>query len=133
MTIVIPELVLTLVVYMGLLGGGMLVLCNRYGITDQSVKSKIKKLYYNLRYPYGATYDIKVGTKWNYVKKFMAERREYAHSIIENSSRDFVFYVDNEHMRMHIDMIDAHVARDTTVQFRFRKEEDLVMFMVRWS
>ena len=120
-----PQMVVLFLVYAVLIGIGF--------ITNRLFKFKIKKLYYNLRYPHGATYDIKVGAKWNYVKKFMAERREYAHSIIENSARDFVYYVDNEHMRMQIDMIDAHVACDTVVHFRFRKKEDLVMFMVRWS
>ena len=133
MTITIPEWVVLLVVYIGLLGGGMIVLCNRYGITDDNIKTKCKRLYYNYRYPYGATGNIKVATKLSNARKYMAERREYAESIVDNPRRDFVFYVDNDAMAMHIDMIDAYVARDTTVHFRFRKKQDLVQFMVRWS
>ena len=83
--------------------------------------------------PICATGNIKVATKLSSARKYMAERREYASSIVDNPTRDFVFYVDNDAMAMHIHMIDAYVARDTTVHFRFRKKQDLVQFMVRWA
>ena len=131
-TIEIPEWVIAIIGTI-ISWACLIAVLKYYDIHDDLIKVKCKKLWYNWRYPYGATGNIKVATKLSSARKYMAERREYASSIVDNPRRDYVFYVDNDAMAMHIDMIDAYVARDTTVHFRFRKKQDLVQFMVRWA